>query len=180
MYRTNTLVKGRSYGYGDSIGYDNSYENSYGYGGSNSFDNSYGYAGSNGYDNIYDISYGNSYGNGYSNGYDNGFSNRTPSTLHQNKDKDKTDSQCEHLNKDKTKSDMLYERYINKISREQLYYLFKRNGDFVEDLVKCIRDKLAQSNEQILDKRYNYITLNIRGYAYLDESFLKLKITPKI
>ena len=47
-------------------------------------------------------------------------------------------------------------RFLNKKVREDLYDIYKRNEDFSEDLVKYIRDKLAQSNEQILDKRYNY------------------------
>ena len=50
-------------------------------------------------------------------------------------------------------------------------YLCKRNEDFSEDLVKYIRVKLAQSNDQILDKRYNYFIFNKLWIEYLDKCF---------
>ena len=84
----------------------------------------------------------------------------------------------EHLNDDPAKSDVLYERYKNKItkalnneSKDDLFDLYDKNKKFSHDLVKYIRVKLAQRNEQILDKRYNYITFNTLGYEYLDGCF---------
>ena len=73
---------------------------------------------------------------------------------------------------------MLYEKFIYKITKvlnkkgkDDLYDLYDKSEKFSDDLVRYIRDKLAQRNEQILDKRCNYITFNTLDYEYLDECF---------
>ena len=113
-------------------------------------------------------------------GNDNDNVNGTPSIIHHVNDNvnDNVYHQSEHLNKDQAKSDKLYKRYTNKITtviykrgKDVLYDLYGKNEKFSGDLVKYIRNNLAQRNEQILDKRCNYITFDTLGYEYLDECF---------
>ena len=76
----------------------------------------------------------------------------------------------EHLKENQTKPNILYERYIEK-GKEDLYDLYDMIKKHSDDFVKYITDKLAQRNEQILDKRCNCIAFNKLGYEYLDECF---------
>ena len=60
---------------------------------------------------------------------------------------------------------------FSKKGTDDLFDLYDKNEKFSDDLVKFIRDKFAQRNEQILDKRCIYITLNTLIYEFLDECF---------
>ena len=86
-------------------------------------------------------------------------------------DNGNTYNQSQHLNEDQVRSYVLYERYINKITKvlnkrgkDDLYELYDKNEKFSEDLFDFIRDKLDLRNEQFLDERRNYIAFNRLDY----------------
>ena len=72
----------------------------------------------------------------------------------------------------------MFEKYINKNTkvlnkkgRDDLYDLYNKNEKFSGGLVNYIRSKLAWRDEQILDKRCNYFTLNKLSCEYLTKGF---------
>ena len=57
---------------------------------------------------------------------------------------------------------------LNKKGRDDLNNLFKNNQKFREKIINFVRDKAGWSNEQIIDKRYKYNTLNRLGRENLN------------